>query len=649
MKSNRLWWVIYLSCTALVLVSLAWITMAMLRMERAELETRELMVHQDSLRLALWRMDSWLGPRVAREAARPYTDYQPLTPQFTAYNRLLEPLEAGEVLTASPLLPFQSEYFRLHFQIDLAGNVTSPQAPSAKQLELLPPQLMPTEQWVANDAAVQKLSGAVDVEELIGCVSAVEESMELAEGPQLETATRELADASTGTRNAFDANDESGLSKSAPPPPRGQTAEAPNRAPAQSGDMQTQQQARNVQEWDKRRDSFTKNAQVSEQLSQAQTLVIDDATAQNAEVGPLVPIWLSIDDAGESELMFVRRVRVNGEELYQGFLCDWPQLRAALLAEIADLFPEASLTPNRELATSDEEAARERAATSLATLPASLQVPPPVCAAATGITPGRITAAIAWIVVLAGVGLTGSTLRSSIAFGRKRSQFASAVTHELRTPLTTFKMYTDMLAEDMVSDEAQKREYLRTLQGESDRLARLVENVLSYARLEDGRQTPNGRTMTIGALLSRVTPHLERRAAAAGMPITMECNADRGAAIHTDDDAVGQILLNLVDNACKYGRNGSAGGIRMSADIAGDVLALAVHDDGPGIPASDARHLFQAFRRGSTSEASQPGLGIGLTLSRALARRMGGDLRLISGNGGGATFELTIPLGVSTK
>jgi signal transduction histidine kinase len=444
--------------------------------------------------------------------------------------------------------------------------------------------------------------------------------------------------------------------RSGAPPASSETDRAPvgQRAP-QSGKGQGQtfsapdQAMRNQQEWDKRREAFTKNVQQADVGLQQQTIFADDETITRAvDVGPLVPIWFSADEDAESELMFVRRVRVNGSEIYQGFLCDWPRLRGALLSEIADLFVDATLVPTRAVLTGGAEA-DQRDTTRLATLPASLDVPPPVAAAAQGVTPGRVTAAIAWIVVLAGVGLTASTLRSSISFGRKRSQFASAVTHELRTPLTTFKMYTDMLAEDMVGDEAQRREYLRTLQGESDRLARLVENVLSYARLEDGRQTPHGRTMTIAALLGRVTPQLERRANAAGMTLVSQVDADGDAAIYTDDDAVGQILLNLVDNACKYGGRTADGEIRLHAEMMNGSLALTVRDEGPGIPAGEARHLFQAFRRGSTSESSQPGLGIGLTLSRALARRMGGDLRLLGGTPGGASFELTIPLGVSTS
>jgi len=645
MKAQRLSWMIFLVCTALVLLSLAWMTSSMLRMERSELEAREFANHQEMVRLALWRMDSWMAPRVAREAARPYTDYQPLTPQYNAYSKMLEPLEAGEILTASPLLPFQSDYFRLHFQIDQSGVVTSPQAPTAAQLERLPPELIPTTQWIANEREVEKLSNMVEVDTLVGCVAAVEESMEktVAAPNEIAIVLQDEAqqDAEMQTRTASREADLQG----APAP--NMPAQTDAARPRQTMSEPAQQASRSVQEWTKRRDNFAQNIQDAGQSMQQQSLVNDSSPDTSLVVGPLVPIWLGVGHQ-QSELMFVRRVRVNGEEVYQGFVCDWPKLRSALLTEIEDLFPTATLVANRGLAM-DSESSIERPIMSLATLPVSLQAPVPECEAASGVTPGRITAAIAWIVVLAGVGLTGSTLRSSIAFGRKRAQFASAVTHELRTPLTTFKMYTDMLAEDMVSSEEQKREYLRTLQGESDRLARLVENVLSYARVEDGRTTPNSRAMTVSALLGRVLPQLERRAHASGMSITMEGDADRNAAIHTDDDAVGQILLNLVDNACKYGCKADGSAIHLKIDMQNGSLILTVRDDGPGVTASDARHLFQAFRRGSTSEASQPGLGIGLTLSRALARKLGGELRYVSNTPCGASFELTVPLGVSTS
>lgn len=640
MKSGRVWWLVFFACTALVLTALGWMTSAMLRSERAELEAQEMATHQESLRLALWRMDSWLAPRVAREAARPYTDYEALTPQLTAYNDKMEPLDAGAVLTASPLVPYQSQYFRLHFQIDQQGKVSSPQAPSKSQVAVLNMNASPMseDQWRANDEELTKLGNMVQVDELAGCVAMVEESLEQNYAPT-ETAASDVQ-TSTIVPESRTRSPERDVPMQTAAKPNAQTAQ--RAVDPQSG--VAAQTFRNEQEWSKRAANIRQIQDESQMLQQEIVPAGDENAA--VSVGPLVPLWFGGDATREGELMFVRRVRVNGNELFQGFLCDWPSLRGALLAEISDLFVEANLVPVRQFEQEDGEAA-ERAATNLATLPVSLRVPAPVCTAAAGFTPGRITAAIAWIVVLAGVGLTGSTLRSSIAFGQKRSQFASAVTHELRTPLTTFKMYTDMLAEGMVKDESQRQEYLHTLQGESDRLARLVENVLSYARLEDGRQTPNRRALTIGALLGRVTPPLERRASASGMTIELECTADRAAAIHSDDDAIGQILLNLVDNACKYGHaEGQDGTIHITAAQQNGSLALTVRDDGPGIPAQEARHLFRAFRRGSSSDSSQPGLGIGLTLSRALAQRLGGDLRLTQGNGG-ASFTLTVPLGVS--
>ena len=129
MKSRRSWWLIYIVCAAVVAVTLAWITIVMLRLESAERSARAEMEHQESLRLALWRMDSWLAPRLAREAARPYFEYLPYYPQQRAYTNVLNPVTPSEVLAPSPLLTFESNIFLLHFQLTDDGVLTSPQVP----------------------------------------------------------------------------------------------------------------------------------------------------------------------------------------------------------------------------------------------------------------------------------------------------------------------------------------------------------------------------------------------------------------------------------------------------------------------------------------------------------------------------------------
>ena len=128
-------------------------------------------------------------------------------------------------------------------------------------------------------------------------------------------------------------------------------------------------------------------------------------------------------------------------------------------------------------------------------------------------------------------------------------------------PLTTFRMYSEMLAEDIVTDPEQRRVYLETLKDESDRLSRLVENVLCYARLEDGRYRGRRERITVAALLDHVAPVLARRAAGCGMQLTI---TPAEAGVEVDPDAIAQILFNLVDNACKYAGDGSSSGSRAS-------------------------------------------------------------------------------------
>ena len=129
MRAAKTWWSIYAACAATLLLALVWITVMVLRLEQAEYGARIDARHQESVRLALWRLDSWLMPHLARESGRPYFEYQPFYPQRRAYTRLLDEIEAGEILTPSPLLSFQSDYIRLHFQMSPNGTLMSPQVP----------------------------------------------------------------------------------------------------------------------------------------------------------------------------------------------------------------------------------------------------------------------------------------------------------------------------------------------------------------------------------------------------------------------------------------------------------------------------------------------------------------------------------------
>jgi signal transduction histidine kinase len=285
----------------------------------------------------------------------------------------------------------------------------------------------------------------------------------------------------------------------------------------------------------------------------------------------------------------------------------------------------------------------------LGSIPVRLAAECPALAAGSLMTPARTALATMWLAAIGAIIASATTLRASIAYGERRSRFASSVTHELRTPLTTFRMYSEMLAQGMVRDEQQRAVYLNTLQSESARLTTLVENVLSYARLEQGRARSSPQAMTVDALIERVVPDLERRASSCGMSLVV--NAEDGKrSLCVDADAIGQILFNLVDNACKYANSGDSVDrvIEVDCRIRDAQLEFVVKDEGPGIAPEHAKTIFKPFERGAHQPGdATPGVGLGLALARGLAREMGGDLVLLSpaaaGSRRGAAFRLVLP------
>jgi signal transduction histidine kinase len=206
-------------------------------------------------------------------------------------------------------------------------------------------------------------------------------------------------------------------------------------------------------------------------------------------------------------------------------------------------------------------------------------------------------------------------------------------------------MYAEMLFEGMVPDEGTRRRYLGTLCVEADRLTHLVENVLAYARLERGRPGQRCVPITLNELLQTTTDRLRDRAAQAGLELAMDADEGlRARRVLADAAAVEQILFNLVDNACKYAVGASNRTLHLDVEADADRVRFRFHDHGPGISRAERRRLFQPFHK-SAREAAQtaPGVGLGLALSRRLARDMHGDLKLDDRIVDGAGFVLTLP------
>lgn len=348
------------------------------------------------------------------------------------------------------------------------------------------------------------------------------------------------------------------------------------------------------------------------------------------KISLLKPAWI------HNELILIRRVRINQEELLQGCWLDWPRLHAWLISGIHDLLPEARL----EAGKTGSDQARLLAALPLLIQPGPLGSSLPVM-----VSPLRFSLWVAWFCAIAAIFATAFLFRGTHALSERRAAFVSAVTHELRTPLTTFRIYTEMLAEGMVPEEEQRRRYLNTLKQEADRQYHLIENVLAYSRLERGRYGGQKEIINLQVWLERVYPRLTELTERAEMILIPAEEKDAAdLQIETDAAALERILLNLVDNACKYAR--SAEDKRIHVEVSRDKkkIRIRVRDHGPGIAAKDAAKLFHPFHKSARDAAnSAPGVGLGLSLCRRLAQNIGGKLALEKNSNTGATFSLLLP------
>lgn len=214
-----------------------------------------------------------------------------------------------------------------------------------------------------------------------------------------------------------------------------------------------------------------------------------------------------------------------------------------------------------------------------------------------------------------------------------KTGFVSNVSHELKTPLTAVRLSAEMLREGRVKEEAQAR-YLEVIVRESERLTRLVDNVLDFGRLERGRRKFNLEARDVNELLS-VAEAQRPRVEAAGL--TLKVRSAPMPVMRTFDlDAVGQVLVNLIDNAVKYAASGKM--VEVSVSERGEIT---VADRGPGIAAKHRSRIFERFYRCDDSiTAKSSGSGLGLSIASRLMAGMGGELVFAPRAGGGAVFTI---------
>ncbi len=357
------------------------------------------------------------------------------------------------------------------------------------------------------------------------------------------------------------------------------------------------------------------------------------------DVGPMEALWAS------GELFLRRNVvcevfpAITGQtaKKKRSLQCVWldsKTLSDQMLKEVADLLPDARLVPAEGMRDKNNTLA-------LVSFPFLLERNENPGAAIISAKPSfGAPLWVAWIAALCALVAVAVLVRGVMRLSERRASFVSAVTHELRTPLTTFRLYSDMLETGAVKPE-KRGEYLRVLSREADRLSHLVENVLAFSRIERGNARSNVRDAPIRDLLEQSRERLEARLATAGLTLEMDSSCE--AKVRADTAAVEHILFNLIDNAAKYAAAGDPPVVRIHAQESGRFVEIIVSDHGPGIPASEHGRIFRAFHKSAREAAeSKPGVGLGLALSRRLAREQGGDLEC-SGTGKGACFVLRLP------
>jgi signal transduction histidine kinase len=219
--------------------------------------------------------------------------------------------------------------------------------------------------------------------------------------------------------------------------------------------------------------------------------------------------------------------------------------------------------------------------------------------------------------------------------------FVADVSHELRTPLTAVKGTVETLRDGAVDDPAVRDRFLETVESETDRLIRLVNDLLLLSRVDSEALNLRRESSNLAELAQATAERLASQAQARGLVLKVEASPDTPPA-WVDPDRIEQVLVNLLDNALKYSRPG--GTVTLGVSVAHDALLVQVRDEGIGIPAGDLPRVGQRFYRADRARSrAEGGSGLGLAIAQALVRAHGGQLWLQSQEGQGTVVSFTLP------
>ncbi len=651
------------------------------------------------------RIDARLRQLIATEDARAYVDYQFLT--VAGGNLAADPGQMA-VLQRSPLaqFPVRSELPGLlgWFQIDAAGGFASPLLPagSTNPTELARLGLS-ADEIGARRALQEQLLDVLGRNALVVRRRPSEALAVAAPAAAGGTYPAELDDPNAGalaaTREAVSRASASPLPPPAPASSAGK--EKPDAAANQVAFDQLKRQSNAPQQKDARalgnvadlrldtpfaerggaRDERIQELQAKlepqrgRRLEQAAAPASDGLGSTDAEsnAGPATPLRMFDSELdpfemaalGSGHFVLFRRVWRDGQRSIQGALIDQ---REFLRGALAEPFGSSLLAPIGDLRVAWQGSVLERidgrgsrgylrlddALTGTLLHRARLSAPLADMELIWTIrqlpaSPGASLVAwaglVLFAVLLAGFFALYRLGLRQLALADQQQDFIAAVSHELKTPLTSIRMYGELLRAGWASED-KKREYYDYIHDESERLSRLIANVLQLARLERDELQLDLKTMAVTTLFdlirSKVQAQIERAGFEVEFALDPECS---GVELKVDPDALVQVLINLVDNALKFSARAPRRRIEITAAAqANRRIAFAVRDYGPGVPVALRRKVFELFfRAGNELTRETHGTGIGLALVRQLASGMGGEIELLAREPG-VEFRLLLPL-----
>jgi len=254
-----------------------------------------------------------------------------------------------------------------------------------------------------------------------------------------------------------------------------------------------------------------------------------------------------------------------------------------------------------------------------------------------------------WVILGIGCGLLGllivfitHQLATSLAeyrYARKQEEFVSSITHEMKSPLAAIRLHAQTLETDVT--DVERRESVGYILRESERLGRLIDNVLESSRLVAKKQILDLQPMDLRSFLESYFQEIRPRVAKQGVELDIDITT--AATVEATEDALQRVLTNLIDNALRY--SGKGGRIRCRAVDFGGWVSLQIEDEGEGIPKSELSRIFDRFYQIGRARGGSSGTGLGLFIVSQLVEQMNGSVRASSHDDRpGAVFVVELPI-----